>query len=145
MMNPFAETDWNPGTAARRAFGRSLVIGFLLLALMLLLIKRWLSGHWLEWPLWMAGIGAAVGVICWTVPAVAKPFYVAWYALGCSIGIVVANLVVALIYYLIFTPMGLLLRALGKDPLERRFQPAAKTYWKDVPASTDKARYFQQF
>src|SRR4051812_33205883 len=140
MINPFTETNWNPDTAARRAFGRSLVIGFPILSLLLLLIKRWQSGAWPMWPYWVAGIGVAVGLLCWVLPALAKPIYVVWYGFGCSIGIVVANLGVCVIYYLIFTPAGLILRALGKDPLERRYQPQATTYWKDVEPTTDKAR-----
>jgi len=92
MINPFAETNWNPDTAARRAFGRSLVIGFPILSLLLLLLKRWQSGAWPMWPYWVAAIGVAVGLLCWALPAIAKPIYLVWYGFGCSMGIVVANL-----------------------------------------------------
>jgi hypothetical protein len=51
----------------------------------------------------------------------------------------------ALIFYLVVTPLGVIMRLTGRDPMERRFDPKAKTYWKPRPTQTDASRYFRQF
>jgi len=38
-------------------------------------------------------------------------------------------LLLVLVFFLVFAPVGLALRLLGKDPLQRRLQPEAETYW----------------
>ena len=50
-----------------------------------------------------------------------------------------------MIYYLVLTPVGLLLRIRGYDPLNRKFQPRADTYWVERETSVDTDRYFRQF
>jgi hypothetical protein len=53
--------------------------------------------------------------------------------------------VLAMVYYGIFTPIGLGLRLMGRDPLRRRFDPQARSYWVDRRAPADVKRYFRQF
>jgi hypothetical protein len=145
MINPFKDTNWNPDLAARRSFGKSFVIGFPIIAAIFLLVIRWNSGRWAEWPLWLGGIGAGLGLVFWAVPQIARPAYLAWYFLACCIGILISNLIVAVVYYLAITPVGLLLRLFGKDPMQRKFDPASETYWLDAEKVTDPQRYFRQF
>ena len=57
------------------------------------------------------------------------------------IGFVVSSAVLAAIYYAVLTPLGLILRVCGHDPLQRR--PAA-SYWHKRPAPRDAASYFRQ-
>lgn len=38
-------------------------------------------------------------------------------------------LLLALVFYLVFAPVGIALRLLRRDPLRRRLDPAAKSYW----------------
>ena len=38
-------------------------------------------------------------------------------------------LVMALIYFAVVTPTGLVMRALGKDPLRLKYDPDAQSYW----------------
>ena len=97
MLNPFKEVNWNPDTAARRTFAKSLVVGFPCLALVLLFAGYLTGKGWNFDPsLKLGGIGAAAGVLFYAMPAVAKPFYVVWYALACCIGLVVGNVVLVL-------------------------------------------------
>ena len=64
---------------------------------------------------------------------------------SCCVGIVVSNVIVAAVFYLAVTPIGLLLRLIGKDPLERRFDRSATTYWKPAEKNVAPGRYFRQF
>jgi hypothetical protein len=145
MLNPFKDTDWNPDTAARRRFARSLVIGFPIIAA-LFTFSGWIKNHAISgWPLWLAIAGAGTGTVLWLIPQIAKPFYLAWYFLACCIGIVVSNLLLAGAYYIVFTPAGLLLRLCRRDSMHRRPDPSATTYWIKAEPVTDPARYYRQY
>ncbi len=145
MINPFTDIRWNPGRAERRNFARSLVIGFPGIAA-IFAIAGWVKTHaFPEWTFWLAAMGAGAGVILWLIPQIARPFYLAWFFLACCIGIVVSNALLAAFYYLVITPMGLVMRACGRDPMKRRFDRAASTYWRAADKTVDPRRYFRQF
>lgn len=58
------------------------------------------------------------------------------------LGRVVAPVVLGLIFLLVVTPLGLLLRALGKDLLRLRRSPGAESYWQPVTGSRDLTKMF---
>lgn len=61
------------------------------------------------------------------------------------VGWTVSHLLIAIIYYLIVTPIALILRLMGRDPLERRLERSAASYWAPHPESEDQSRYFRPF
>lgn len=145
MMNPFADVNWNPDKAARRKFAVSLVIGFPIIAVLLAAVsylKTHSVGHF---PFWLGGIGFAVGLVLWSLPQIARPFYMGWYFLGCCIGIVVGNVLFALFFYGVFTPLGLLLRLRKRPAIEKGFDKSRTTYWRDAEKTIDLKRYYRQF
>ncbi len=146
MLNPFKEVSWSPDTAARRTFAKSLVIGFPCLAVVLLL-AGYLSGKGWNFgpPLKLGGIGAAAGVLFYVMPASAKPFYVVWYALACCIGLIVGNVLLALIFYVLVAGIGLIKRLGGQQPIRKTPDRLAKTYWIDAPPAPEAKRYYRQF
>ena len=146
MLNPFKEVNWHPDTAARRVFAKSLMIGFPGLALFFLIVGRYQSGAWHPtFAMQLGGIGLGAGALFYTVPAIAKPFYAVWYALACCIGLVVGNVVLALIFYGLVTGIGLVKRLSGNQPIRKTPDPRAKTYWHDAPPTANLKRYFNQF
>jgi hypothetical protein len=60
------------------------------------------------------------------------------------IGIVVSFVVLALVYYLALTPIGLTMRLLRHDPLSRKFEPDAGSYWSTRPKTKPIESYFDQ-
>jgi hypothetical protein len=147
MVNPFKDVNWKPGTAERRKFAVSLLIGFPCLALALLLIGWVKKGAWnanVTPALYLAGGGVLVGGFFWLLPSLARPFYVAWYFLACCIGIVMSNLMLMGFYYLVLTPFGLCKR-LVHPSIAKKFDRQTATYWRDAPPQSDPARYFKQF
>jgi hypothetical protein len=145
MLNPFKDTDWNPDLPARRRFGRSLVIGFPIMATVFAL-TAWFRTHTLPgWTLWLGLGGAAAGAVFWLVPQIARPFYLAWYFIACCCGLVISNGLLIAAYYLVFTPAGLILRLLGRDAMKRRPNAQATTYWRKAEAAPHPARYYRQY
>ena len=145
MINPFAEIHWNPSIAERRRFAKSWMVGFPSVAALSALLLHWRRGEWSLFPLWIAVTGLTLGALLWRLPQIARPFFVAWHFVGCCVGFAVGNIVFIFIFYLIVTPIGLLLRASGHDPLKRRFTRAATTYWEPVKKKMGAESYFQQF
>ncbi len=90
-------------------------------------------------------IAAAITFVFYALPPIRKPIYLGWIYLAFPIGWVISHTAMALIYYLVFTPIGRVMRMLGRDPMERRFDRGAETYWTPHQPAEDPARYFRQF
>lgn len=61
------------------------------------------------------------------------------------IGLVVMPLVVGVLYYGVFTPMGLLFRVFGRDVMGRKLDKSAASYWHDRGAPRPAASYFKLY
>jgi len=146
MLNPFKEINWNPDVAERRKFGRSLIIGFPCVALLLFFMQHIRHGGWhSQRALSVAGIGISVGLLFLALPQIAKPFYLVWYFVAACIGLVVGNVLLALAFYGLITPFGLARRLFGKRSNFRKPDQQAKTYWHDAEQQVDPKRYYRQF
>jgi hypothetical protein len=90
------------------------------------------------WPLFSAGSPrwwAAVVAVGFGLVAVARPALLAnlnrlWMKLGLLLGRVVSPIALGVLFYGVFTPLGSLMRATGKDPLHLARDRAAATYWR---------------
>lgn len=54
-----------------------------------------------------------------------------WGRLGELLGAVVAPVMMALIFFVVMTPIGLFIRLTGKDLLKSKLDKGAKTYWNE--------------
>jgi hypothetical protein len=61
------------------------------------------------------------------------------------VGWLVSNAVLALAYYGLFAPLGLAFRLAGRDPLNRRREPALASYLVPRAAPTDARSYLKQY
>ena len=50
-------------------------------------------------------------------------------ALAVLMGFIMTRILLTLIFVLLFIPTGLLMRLFGRDPLRRKLDPDAKSYW----------------
>ena len=97
------------------------------------------------WMLFLVGSGFFL-LISLFVYGILKPIYVGWMTFAYALGWLNSRIILGLVFYLIFTPIGLLLRVLRKDLLGLRFDKRAVTYWvKRSPSVFDKKRYEQLF
>ncbi|MDO8544524.1 MAG: SxtJ family membrane protein [Opitutaceae bacterium] len=145
-MNPFREVNWQPGLGERRKFAVSLIVGFPCVAAVLLVAGRLLGTGWnFRAALTVGGVGVAVGLLLWAVPQIARPFYVGWYAVACGIGFMIGNGVLAAIYLLMFAPVGLAMRMVGRSGLSKGFDRSVSSYWRDAQPRDDPERYFRQY
>ena len=69
-----------------------------------------------------------------------------WMRLGLLLGRVVSPVAIGVVYYVSVVPTGLLMRALGKDPLRLKFDREAVSYWiKRDPPGPDPRDMSDQF
>ena len=62
-------------------------------------------------------------------PKMLKPLYNSWMIVALTIGFVMSRILLAVLFYLVFTPVGLFMRMLNKDPLDRKSDPSVDSYW----------------
>jgi saxitoxin biosynthesis operon SxtJ-like protein len=93
----------------------------------------------------VATVGIALAVLGLMVPQALRPVWVVLMVVNYPIGWVVTHVVMAIIFYLVVTPIGVIMRTTGRDPMERAFDRSAKTYWKRRRTDAGSARYFRQY
>jgi len=79
---------------------------------------------------WLIALGALFAVVTVTRAELLAPLKRAWMRLGELLNRVVSPVVMAVIFFAVFTPVGLVMRAFGRDALSLRYEPKADSYWK---------------
>jgi hypothetical protein len=135
------EINWNPsGRELRQFSGIWFPVSFALLGGLV-----WYQAGDLPvaiLALWVvAGTVSVAGLVN---PSWIRPVYLTWMALSYPVGWIVSRLLLAVIFYLALTPLGWVMRRLGRDPMARRFDHSAKTYWVSRRPSSHTSRYFHQ-
>jgi hypothetical protein len=87
-----------------------------------------------SWPLWPWLLFLALGGMALLAPLRLEPVYRLWMRFGMAIGAVMSRIILGLVFFCVVTPVGLLMRATGKDPMKRRFDPAAASYREAISA-----------
>ena len=90
-------------------------------------------------------IAAALPALGLVWPSLLRVVFVAASYVTFPIGFVLSYVILAVVYYLVLTPIGIVLRLTGKDPMQRRFDRSAKTYWTARESKEPSEQYFKQF
>src|SRR2546422_9623555 len=88
---------------------------------------------------WLLALAAVTAVVTLTRETWLTPLNRAWMKLGELLGRVVSPVVLGVIFFGIFTPVGAAMRWFGRDAMCRRFDAAARSYWvkRDPPGPAD--------
>jgi hypothetical protein len=148
-MSQLIQIDLRPDARTLRQFGFIAVGGFGFLAAI----------AWYEVLVFSFGLGAArmpvaigfatlallSGLHSLVYPKANLPIYLAITIAAYPIGFVLSYVIMATLFYVIIAPIGLLLRVLGQDPMHRRLEPEAESYWQDAAQASSRSAYFKQF
>ena len=96
------------------------------------------------WGIALAAASLIVGPIGLLWPQAIKPVFVVWIVAAVPIGWTISLVLLGALFYLIFTPLGLFFRLIGRDPLGRTPKPNFDTYWTTKPAMAP-AQYFRTY
>ena len=105
-----------------RSFGLLFFIVFLALALWPLTKKGEINIYLIS----IALIFLALGLLN---SKILSPLNKAWIKFGEILGRVIAPIVMAIVYFLILTPVSLFVRLFGKDLISMKFNDSLKSYW----------------
>jgi hypothetical protein len=135
------EIDWKPGKAQLRVFSRVFLAFALFWAGVLYLFKE-PSVLTLQIIL---GVGILIALVGQLVPVLIRPLYQFMMAVTLPIGLVVSSVLMGLIYFVVLTPIGLLLRVFGRDPMSRKLEADAESYWLERAPLASVRQYFKQY
>ena len=148
-MSKMIEMDWDPDERTLRQFGFIALFGFSFPAAIAWYEKLVFSFGLGEARPIVAGVFAALAglslLFSLVFPKANKPIFIGLTFVAFPIGFVLSYLIMGFLFYGMITPLGLFFRLIGRDPLERRFEPAAASYWSEPRPRRGKESYFRQF
>ena len=143
--------DFTPKENVVRQFAWTAAIAFPALAALFTKGDAKWYAVW-NWPwtstlvLVLGGIGLAQLLLM--LAGVRQPtrwLFVVLMVIAFPIGFVLSHVIMALIYYLVITPIGLVFRMMGRDMLGRRLDPQAPSFWHDRGPQRSPASYFKLY
>ena len=133
------DINTNPSRRELRFFGLALPIVFGVIGGVIFTVTESLAVAQVVWA--VAGIVTLAFAL---IRPLRVPIYLGWTTLTFPIGWAVSHLLMLVTYYGVIAPVGLTMRLLGRDPLNRRFDRSETIYFvPHKPAET--SRYFRQF
>jgi hypothetical protein len=135
------EINWRPNRKDIRNFGIIALAASVILSLLLYLLKDLA----IQWIIIIIGIGFIIFLSSVISAKLSRMIYVGLILVTLPIGWLVSFILLASFYFLLLTPLGLIFRLLGRDPLRRRFDSAIDSYWLPRHPTDNLDRYFHQF
>ncbi len=133
--------NWKPNEKDLRNFGRIAIVAMLLIATILYTWK----GFALRWCAVIVGLGLLIFLFSVFSLKLTRGIFLGLTLITFPIGLAVSFVLLALFYYLLLTPLGIVFRMMGRDVLNRGFDPSVTSYWKRHRPSNSIKRYFNQF
>jgi hypothetical protein len=134
----FGDIPTNPSQRFLRQFAVGSVVFLGLIG-----TASWFRGHTLAAAIAWA-VGGSIGVAGLIRPGCLRWVYVAIAVAALPMGLAVSTVILLATYLLVVTPIGCIMRWLGRDGMARRLDRSASSYW--LPrADSPAGRYFRQF
>lgn len=112
------------------------------------------AAAWLAWRfvhertgivVWLLAVaGIAIGAAGLAVPRLVQAIYRVAMLLAFPVGWVMSRVALAIVYYIVLTPLALLLRVRGRDVLRLR-RSDRSSYWMPKPQAKDGRQYLRPF
>ena len=87
----------------------------------------------------------AIPVVGWVLPRFMRLVYLGMTYASFPIGFTISFLLMVIIYYGIVFPLGLMMKICGYDPMTRKIDTSASSYWIDRKQEREVKTYFRQF
>ncbi|MEE2710296.1 MAG: SxtJ family membrane protein [Gemmatimonadota bacterium] len=80
----------------------------------------------------LLSVGGFLFVAGLVAPGTLKPVYTVWMKLALVLAWVNTRIIISLIFFLVITPIGIIIRLIKADLVHEKFQPDAPSYWTDT-------------
>jgi len=148
-MASLVDLNLRPDDRTLRQFGFIALGGFGLLGLCAWndwLIFAFGLGSWRTGVAgFLAGLGVLAALFSLTWPKANLPIFVGLSVVAFPIGFVLSYVIMGTLFYGMITPVSLLFRIIGRDPMARAFEPGTQSYWIDSRPPRPSEHYFKQF
>jgi hypothetical protein len=135
------EINWYPKQKELRNFANITMVASLIISCLLYLFK----GIRIQWTVIIVAAGFGVFLSSFVSLKLTRIIYLGLILVTFPIGWAISMILLTAFYFLLLTPLGFIFRLLGRDPLCRRFDPDAKSYWLDRRETDSLDRYFHQY
>lgn len=135
------EVNWRPNNKQLRGFGKIALVALAIISVVLYLVK----GLEIRWVLAIAAVGLAIFASSLISLRLTRAIYLGLVVATLPIGLVVSFVLLAAFYFLLLTPLAFVFRLIGRDPLRRKFDSGAESYWLTHDPPQGPERYFRQF
>jgi len=134
------EINKNPSPRELKAFALALGMLFAAVGLMIL----WKTGVAVAaCAVWI--IGPRLIAVYLALPATRRRIYVGWMCAMAPVGWLVSHAALAIVFFAVVVPIGLVMRLVGRDPMDRRRAPSAESYWLAHQTDETPGDNFRQF
>ena len=125
-----------PKLPSNRNFGIVFFVVFLIISF----YPSIYDGDITRWSLVVSIIFLILGLIN---SKILTPLNRLWFKFGIFLGRIISPIIMALIFFLVVTPIGLIMRLLRKDLLNLRYNKKSKSYW--IEKNDPKSKMKNQF
>lgn len=105
----------------------------LVFVLVFLVIGLWpLIGDWANFTgirIWAVGIALALLVVSFAIPRLLAPANGLWIRFGFLLGRIMNPIIMGVLFFIVLSPVAVVMRLSGKDILSLKQNRGAKTYW----------------
>ena len=108
-----------------------------------LVVSIWPLTHNESPRIWSAIISLAFLILVLTRSKLLTPLNRLWAKFGIILGSIITPIVMGVVFFLVITPIGLVMKIIGKDLLSIKYDKKKETYWikRDKPTSTMKQQF----
>jgi Saxitoxin biosynthesis operon protein SxtJ len=135
----YDEINKNPSAKELIKFGATFLGGMAVIGLLYYFV---LHNQPLAKGLWIAG---GVVFVLSFIPPIARVLYIFWMGLGITMGLVTSPIILALVFLVLITPVGLVFKLIQRDTMKRKLDKGAASYWEEYKETEDPATYVKQF
>ena len=108
--------------SSNRSFG-------LLFFVVFLIVSLWPLTHEGSIRIWSVIVSAVFLILGLINSRLLTPLNVLWFKLGMILGAIISPIVMGIVFFLVVTPTGFILRIMGKDLLNKKYDKEKETYW----------------
>ena len=122
--------------SSNRSFG-------LLFFVIFLIVSLWPLTHEGSIRIWSVIVSAVFLILGLINSRLLTPLNVLWFKLGMILGAIISPIVMGIVFFLVVTPTGFILRIMGKDLLNKKYNKKKETYWikRETPIGTMKRQF----
>ena len=122
--------------SSNRSFG-------LLFFVVFLIVSLWPLTHEGSIRIWSVIISVIFLILGLLNSKFLTPLNLLWFKFGIILGAIVSPIVMGIVFFLVVTPIGLVLSIMGKDVLNKKYNKKKETYWvkRETPIGTMKRQF----